>query len=182
MKKLFIALLIAAATYGLLDYWGNLHTLEPGVAYRSAQLSSSRLETVIEDLGIKSVLNLRGNTGSQWYKDETQVCDRLGVEHVSWKLSALRRVPPVELDMILVTLEAMPKPVLIHCQGGADRTGLVSAAWMYSEKGVSPEEAESQLSPLYGHLPFLGNGTVAMDKSFRRFVERSEEGQVLLAH
>lgn len=171
-KKVFCALLCLIVAFAGFYYWGNVHVLDPGVVYRSAQLHPSRLAQVIDGYGIRSVLNLRGQSESQWYQDEIKVCTEKNVKHISWKLSAMREVSSAEIDLILYELENMPKPVLIHCQGGADRTGLVSAAYLYGA-GASAEDARKALSYLYGHLPWFGNRTIAMDLSFDRYVDQS---------
>ncbi|MFD2031462.1 tyrosine-protein phosphatase [Ancylobacter dichloromethanicus] len=45
------------------------------------------------------------------------------------------------------------KPILIHCQAGADRSGLASALYLAAIKKNSAEaEAEAQLSIRYGHF------------------------------
>ena len=41
------------------------------------------------------------------------------------------------MEAILATLDHAPKPVLIHCKNGADRTGLVGALYLYGlEQGI----------------------------------------------
>jgi hypothetical protein len=53
---------------------------------------------------------------------------------------------------------------LVHCYGGSDRTGLATALYLAAIKHAEESDAESQLSLLYGHLPF-GSAT-AMDHTF----------------
>jgi hypothetical protein len=53
---------------------------------------------------------------------------------------------------------------------GADRSGLISAVYLYKLKGKSPREASWQLSPLYGHVPLINPATKAMDDSFWGYV------------
>jgi protein tyrosine/serine phosphatase len=62
--------------------------------------------------------------------------------------------------------------VLIHCQSGADRTGLVAAIYEYAVAARPAEEAEEQLSLRYGHVPYLWSRTGAMDRSFEIFVRQ----------
>lgn len=156
----------------------NLHVVQEGVVYRSAQMDPDTLRRTIVDKGIKSVLNLRGEKpDSHWYKKETGVTRSLGVQHLSHKLSALKEVSPEELESILLTIDAMPKPLLVHCVGGSDRTGLVVAAWVFSRKHQRPEAAHEQLSLRYGHFPYLWSSTDAMDHSFWNFVRQPDGSQ-----
>ncbi len=45
-----------------------------------------------------------------------------------------------------------PKPLLIHCLAGADRTGLASALYVAGVEGRGELAAEWQLSIAYGHV------------------------------
>jgi ADP-ribosyl-[dinitrogen reductase] hydrolase len=36
--------------------------------------------------------------------------------------------------------------VLVHCHGGASRTGLVLRGWLVREEGMSPDEATAQVA------------------------------------
>jgi undecaprenyl-diphosphatase len=158
----------------------NLHAVQEEVLYRSAQMDPDTLRRTIVDKGIRSVLNLRGaKPDSQWYKKETGVTRSLGVQHLSHKLSALKEVSPEEIEDILRTMDAAPKPLLVHCVGGSDRTGLVVAAWLFSREHQSPEVAQEQLSLRYGHFPYLWSSTDAMDHSFWNFVRQTGESRQL---
>jgi protein tyrosine/serine phosphatase len=48
-----------ARTIGL-QLVGNVHVVEPGELYRSAQLNGASLDGVLKRYGIKTVINLRG--------------------------------------------------------------------------------------------------------------------------
>lgn len=172
-KRLFIpvALLVLAAClaawFALRD---NFHTVAEGLVYRSAQPSPAGFASYAREYGIRSVLNLRGRMpDSHWYKEELAATRALGLAHFDHKLSAMREVDPAELDEILSVIARAPKPILIHCQGGADRTGLVCAVWELTAGRLSPAEAGEELSLWYGHFPYLWSHTDAMDKSFWRY-------------
>lgn len=151
---------------------GNVHVLEPGVAIRSAQPSAARLDDIVRAYGVRSVVNLRGpNAGQPWYDEEMAASKRLGLAHVDIALSARQELTPAQLDAVLARVAQAPKPVLIHCNGGSDRTGLVSAAWVWS-RGGSADDAGRQLAVRYGHFPWLGSRTVAMDRSLAAFEAR----------
>ncbi len=153
---------------------GNVHVLEPGVAIRAAQPSAARLDDIVRTYGVRSVINLRGpNAGQPWYDEEMAASKRLGLAHVDIALSARQELTPAQLDAVLARVAQAPKPVLIHCNGGSDRTGLVSAAWVWS-RGGSADAAGKQLAVRYGHFPWLGSRSVAMDRSLAAFEARPQ--------
>jgi uncharacterized protein (TIGR01244 family) len=155
------------AYVGILILSGNFHVVLPGRFYRSAQLSGERLGEEIDRYGIKTVINLRGeNVGKDWYDDEVRATAAHGATHVDFRMSARRDLTPEKTQQLLALLKTAEQPILVHCMSGADRTGLASVIFMQQVAGVDEEEAEWQLSPLYGHinLPFLG--AYAMDDSW----------------
>jgi protein tyrosine phosphatase (PTP) superfamily phosphohydrolase (DUF442 family) len=157
--------------WGWLQYEGNIHVVREGLFYRSAQLGNSDLARAVKEHGIKAILNLRGaNPGSPWYDDELALSKKLGIAHYDYALSARRRVDHGEIEKILAIIRGAPKPILVHCKAGADRTGLVSAAYLLMVDGDDPVTADQQLSMLYGHFPYLGSRTSAMDQSFEALV------------
>ncbi len=157
-----------------LQLTGNIHTVEPGALYRSAQLGESALTDVIDDYHIKSVINLRGaDPRASWYRSEIAVSQARGVVHYDLPMSANSLVDPSTMARISALLRSAPKPVLIHCQSGADRSGLVAALYEYAIAARPLEEAQEQLSLLYGHFPYLWSRTGAMDKSFETFVRQN---------
>ena len=144
----------------LCGYWfslenDNFHAITPGEAYRSAQLKPDELASYIERYGIKSVLNLRGQSiRSSWYRDEMQVAAARNVAHFDVGLSARRAPTARETRELIEIFRRAPRPILIHCLGGADRSGLVAAMWKVVVDGEEKVEARRQLSFWYGHLPF----------------------------
>ena len=157
--------------WGLLQYEGNLHAVSAGILYRSAQLSKNEIRAVVREYAIKSVLNLRGaHEGQSWYDDEIETANELGVAHFDYPLSSKRIVTSEQIAEILDIVRKAPKPLLIHCKSGADRSGLVAALYRFSETGASAAEADQELSLLYGHFPYLTSRSGAMDDSFWAFV------------
>jgi hypothetical protein len=51
-------------------------------------------------------------------------------------------------------LDRLPKPVLIHCHGGADRSGLAAAVYLLLYTDTPIDEARRQLSWRYGHFAY----------------------------
>ncbi|SPJ22979.1 hypothetical protein [Palleronia abyssalis] len=74
---------------GALQLTGNFHVVSPDTVFRSVQLDGQALIRWIRKNGIASVLNLRGdNTGTDWHEAELAVTDRLGIQHIDFRMSA----------------------------------------------------------------------------------------------
>ncbi len=172
---LAITLGAAGALYAYWQAGGNFHVVEAGRYYRSAQLAPADLDRVIRQYGIRSILNLRGpNAGTAWYDGELATSRADGVVHLDYAISAENPVSVTQMKEILAILKDAPKPVLVHCQAGSDRTGLVTALYRLS-RGASPAAAEQALSFWrYGHFPYLGSKTRAMDDSFQVFLATTQ--------
>ncbi len=143
----------------------NFHPITPGEAYRSAQLEPHELGSYIEKYGIRSILNLRGrNQRAPWYREEMKISAGLRVKHYDVPLTAYRPPGPDDIRALVAVFREAPRPILIHCQGGADRTGVVAAMWKVIVDKEGKAEARRQLSLHYGHLPW-GRKTV-LDRFF----------------
>jgi len=164
----FGVLLLLFGSYRLyLSEQGNFHAITPGEAYRSAQLDRDELEHYIKKYKIKSILCLRNDTdngNAAWYKEEVKVGAENGIEHYFVPISQKREPEARNIAEIIRIFHSAPRPILIHCKAGADRTGLVSAMWKMSVDKEPKTEAKKQLSPRYFHLPF--GDTAAMDRFF----------------
>ncbi len=168
-----LALLLAAmALFGWLVWEGNYHTVLRGELYRSGQLSATQLQQHIKQDGIRSIINLRGAAPrSEWYRQELAVAHRDGVAHSDVDLSADVPLSDTQMKQLVTLMANSPKPLLLHCLGGADRTGLAAALYLYALKGEPAEQAGGQLALRYGHFPYLFRaGVAAMDDSFHRYI------------
>jgi protein tyrosine/serine phosphatase len=147
---------------------GNFHTITPGEAYRSAQLDMDKLAYYIKKYRIKSILNLRGkDPGSTWYIDELNVSAKNNVEHYDISLSAHEEPQERDIESLMDIFMRAPRPLLIHCRAGADRSGLVAAMWKLVFDREPKVEAARQLSIFYGHL-MVGKAK-AMDDFFQKW-------------
>jgi hypothetical protein len=143
----------------------NEHTVIPGKVYRSAQLSGDDLRRVIERKKIRTVINLRGHCpGDDWYTAETRTTHDANVSQEDITLSAKRLPPPAEIRRLIDVLERTEFPAIIHCQRGADRTGLVATAAVLLHTDATLDEARRQLWPRYGHV--RAGRTVIIDQFF----------------
>jgi len=147
---LLVATLGLGAYVGDLQLSGNVHSVVAGEIYRSAQLSTAQLTAYASRYRLRTIVNLRGaNPGRPWYDREVAASAHLGVAR------------------LLAILNAADKPLLIHCQSGADRSGLVAGLYLAAIARHGEAAAEDQLSIRYGHigLPHVASA-YAMDRTW----------------
>ena len=130
-----------------IDQSRNLYEIAPGL-YRSVQ-PEQRDAAQLQALGIRTIINFRAH-----HQDE-DVLNLPGVKLV--------RIPMdtwwIGDDQIIGALRAIERaqkdgPVLIHCQHGADRTGVVSAMYRILVQGWTREQASRELER--GNFGFHG--------------------------
>lgn len=131
-------------------WWWNLAQVAPGV-WRSNQPSPRRLRRY-RDLGIRTVVNLRGSSRHSHGRFEQSACERLGLELITVKLRARNLVDRDRLLLLLDLFERLERPFIMHCKSGADRAGLASALYLLHIEGVDIAEARRQLSLRFAHV------------------------------
>lgn len=183
--RLTIAFWIIALSIGIpvgsyaiyLQVVKNIHVVEPGLLYRSATLSADRMQRLIDETGVRTIVTLRGGEGREWFENQREVATRNGVEFVALPLSATEIPSNEDLENLVFLLEQAPRPILVHCKAGADRAGLAAAIFQHAILGKSEDEARGQLSFAYGHFPWFGSQTAAMGYAFDRFVDDWRDAQ-----
>jgi len=121
-----------------LDGVPNLHRITPTL-YRSEQPSALGMKK-LEEMGVRTVINLRYFNsdddeveGTSLRAERTKILTwRIGDKHVVEVMSLLKKTEN--------------GPFLIHCQHGADRTGLMTAMYRILEEGWSREDALQELT------------------------------------
>ncbi|KVS45170.1 dual specificity protein phosphatase family protein [Burkholderia ubonensis] len=116
----------------------NLHRITPSL-YRSALLSKEDVPE-LQKLGIRKVISFRAFHSDERILAGTQITmQRIPIN--TWYIrdedmvAALKALRDADRD----------GPVLIHCQHGADRTGLVSALYRMVYQGWTREQALDEL-------------------------------------
>ena len=166
---ILMLLILLSATYMFVEEYDNFHPITYGEAYRSAQLDRDELKYYIKEYNIKSILNLRGEKpDAPWYREEKKVSKEHNVKHYDISLSSSREPDEEDVRNLVEIFKNAPRPVLIHCQAGADRSGLAAAMWKVVVDREPKSEAEKQLSIFFGHLP-IGK-TSAMDRFFQNWI------------
>ena len=153
---------------GYLQITGNFHSVIDGQFYRSAQPTSEDLASYVRTHGIKTVINLRGkHPGAAWYDDEVKTAQELGLTHIDFGMSSSKLISPDKAERLVELMASAPKPILIHCLSGADRSGLASSLYVRKIAGLDAASAAGQLSFYYGHVGIPVVSTAyAMDRSW----------------
>lgn len=112
---------------------GNLYKIDANL-YRSQKPTDEDLDT-IKKLGIKSILSFREyHNDSDVFKNEANVT----LYRVKVKTS---KMSIDEIKQSLEIIKNAPKPILIHCWHGSDRTGVISAAYRIIGQNWSKKDA-----------------------------------------
>ena len=121
----FVTVLVMAGDNFFED--DNFRVVTPEL-YRSGQLRSDEWRESLDEHPYRSVINLRGGGPTQpWYRLERSFADEHGLAHYDFGLSDKREPTLEAMGQLVALMRDAPKPVLVHCQAGADRSGLASA-------------------------------------------------------
>ena len=132
----------------------NFHKINEKI-YRSGQPDEDEFLSLYTFNGIRSVLNLRENNSD---KDEINAINRNWNNAVTLYEIPLDtgKITEDDLYKILTVIRDAPKPLLIHCWHGSDRTGCAVAAYRIVFENWSVEDAVSELmKPEYGHHKYI---------------------------
>lgn len=141
-----------------ISVWGrifdNFHAVQPGLLYRSRQLSYRKFAYYIKKFQIKTVINLRGkNKSTRWWQQEKMCTKKFGLQFFNIASNASRPSTKHEICQLLALYDHAPKPILIHCYSGSDRTGEAAAIWVIDRQQPQNKKlALKQLSWKYGHI------------------------------
>jgi protein tyrosine/serine phosphatase len=144
----------------------NRHRLG-GVAWRSAQPAPHQIAR-IADLGVRTIINLRGERWCGSYFLEQQACARHKVKLVNYQVRS--RAAPTKAEILGARdlFRSIDYPVLLHCKSGADRAGLMSALYLIAQENCPVIEAREQLALRFGHI--RSSDTGILDYMFERYL------------
>ena len=115
----------------------NLHRIAP-MLYRSEQPTALGMKN-LEKLGIRTVINLRA------FNDDDDEVEGTSLRTERVKILTWRIDDKHVIEVMRMLKKTENGPFLIHCQHGADRTGLMSAMYRILEQGWAPEDALKEL-------------------------------------
>ena len=166
------SLLIDHAVFRAL--WSNLAEVVPGKLYRSNHPTPGRLAAATRRLGLRTLINLRGQRPCGSDALSRDAAARLGLSHVDLAFES-RGAP--HRDRVLRFAElyrGIETPALLHCKSGADRAGLAAGLAILFEGGTAAD-ALGQLSLRFGH--FNRSRTGVLDAFFVLYA-RDAEGRL----
>lgn len=110
--------------------------------YRSAQPSRGNLGWLAR-FGVRTILDLRDPVSA---KLEKWAAAKAGIRVESVPMSGLRApsFKTVDRALSVLTDPRLPRPLLVHCLHGQDRTGLVVAAYRVVVEGSPPATAAAE--------------------------------------
>jgi protein tyrosine/serine phosphatase len=167
----FDALLVDHAVFRLV--WSNFATVVPGQLYRCNHPTPARLTALTRRYGLKTLINLRGETGNGSDALSREAARMLGLEMLDAPLDS-RGAPQRERILRLFDIfREMRPPALLHCKSGADRAGLAAGLFVLFQGGTT-RQALAQLSLRFGHIRQARTGVL---DAFLHHYAREAEGR-----
>lgn len=171
---LLVICLLAAAFAWDYEVRKNFDTVVQGKIYRSGQPREGQLDEWIQEYGFKSILSLR--FGVPPY--ERELAERYGVKIYHVPFSATKGLRQGQWDAIRHLLtDEQNLPILVHCHGGGDRSGIVTALYRIEIQGWPLEKALSEMNRHY-HVPFR---YPALQQQLHEYFQEAQVGGSALA-
>ena len=111
----------------LRQFYHNDHEIHKNV-FRSNQPSPKRIK-MWKEKGVKTVLNLRGQTNQGAYFLEQEACKLNGINLIDFRLFATKLPSKETLIDLEGIFKSIQTPFLMHCKSGSDRAGLGAALY-----------------------------------------------------
>jgi hypothetical protein len=135
------------------DIFYNFHWVIPGEAARAAQAWAGGVGPFLEKRGIAAVVNLRGrNDDLSWWRNETRETDARGIAHLDAMLDSRKLPTKPMLERLIQCFDEAPRPFMLKCSGGQDRTSFAAALYLIHAKGW---QAFDQAAAQYARFPYL---------------------------
>src|SRR5262245_28081496 len=136
-----LSLVIAAQENREYPELPNFHQVNENL-YRGAQPQRGGLKKLSE-LGIKTIVNLRG--ASEDTRKEQGEAEASGMRYFNIPMPSLGRPTDGQVERALAIIDSQENwPVFVHCQRGADRTGVIIAAYRISHEQWTDEQAVAE--------------------------------------
>jgi hypothetical protein len=135
------------------DIFYNFHWVVPGEAARAAQAWAGGVGPFLEKRGIAAVINLRGrNDDLSWWQNETKAAGARDVAHLDAMLDSRKLPTRPMLQRLIQCFDEAPRPFMLKCSGGQDRTSFAAALYLIHANGW---QAFDQAAAQYARFPYL---------------------------
>lgn len=139
----------------LLNILYNFHWVAPCAAARSAQPYLGGWHFFLCSNGLRAIVNLRGlHPEWWWWRRETAACMALGVTHYDIPFNSRQLPLRSHLEIVLGFMRNAPRPFLIKCSGGQDRTSFAAALFILYTDGWSGWNAAMAQFARFPYLHF----------------------------
>jgi protein tyrosine/serine phosphatase len=133
----------------------HLLTVDPGVLYRSATLPTEQLTALVDRYGIRTVVNVRSQleNAQPWHDAQGDLLDEMGVRMVDLPINS--GFPPNEESLnrwLTLLADESSHPILLHCEYGVIRTGVMSSVYEIEYLGRSGPESWAGFELFGGEL------------------------------
>ena len=149
----------------------NLHQISPEM-WRANQPSPEQIARYKQELGIRTIVNLRGVSTKGYYLLEKEACERHGIDLIDFKVYSRDTMTPEAISEAKRLFETIRYPALMHCKSGADRAGIMAVLYMHFRQGKPIREAMEQLSFKYLHVE--AGKTGVLDHFFKVYLRDGE--------
>lgn len=128
----------------------HFRVVAPGVLMRCGQPTVRNLDEIRRRHGLQTLVCARGGTRhplrGRWFRKQRRYCERAGVELVHLPFSD-RSIPPADVfdRFIEIVRDPRRRPVLVHCEQGFHRTGVLCAAYRVALEGWSLPAAVQEM-------------------------------------
>lgn len=153
----------------------NLHQVAEGM-WRANQPQPHHLRYMKSELGLRTLINLRGESQKGYYLLEQEVCASLDVQLIDFKMFSRDIPTPQRIMEANALFDSIAYPAVMHCKSGADRTGITAALYLILKCGVPVETARKQLSLKYLHI--RQGKTGVLDYYFDRYLADRERSGI----
>lgn len=163
-------------------HYRNFREVEPGVLYRSGQLSPYGLARLWHEYGFRTIVSLREDDsisdrgGDPFWEQSWSAAQGIVFVRIPprswWTDEPGRRPPPAaaavrEFLQVVYDQEFFPRPILLHCFAGTHRTGIFQAIWRMEVDRWPNDWAIAELRQ-------NGYDSLDVDADVKDFLERYE--------
>ena len=142
-----------ARTVGDILY--NFHWIVPDEAARAMQAWAGRLKPFLKKRGIRAIINLRGrNDDLNWWQKETREASELGIAHLDAMLDSRKLPTRAMLVTLIESFDTAPRPFLLKCSGGQDRTSFAAALYLIHRDGWGAKDVALAQFARFPYLHF----------------------------